>query len=149
YLRLRWSADGLRPGGGGMLGERWIAVTPTDYEHEREAFQLLKDALPGSEPYRVWSNFTFTASTGHPYEVDTLILGPAGFFLVEVKSWIGRLSMSGGGWVRSANGTVEYLDNPFHRTDAKAKKLKGLLVAQAAGKGIAVPYVSAAVYFSK
>ncbi len=132
-----------------MLDERWIAVTPTDYEHEREAFQQIKDALPDSEPYRVWSNFTFTASTGHPYEVDTLILGPAGFFLVEVKSWVGRLSMSGGGWVKSANGAVEYHDNPYHLTDAKAKKLKGMLVSQAARSGITVPYVSAAVYFSK
>ncbi|MEJ3741678.1 BREX system serine/threonine kinase PglW [Actinomycetes bacterium KLBMP 9797] len=132
-----------------MLDERWIAVTRTDYEHEREAFRQLKDGLPDSEPYRAWSNFTFTAPSGHPYEVDALILGPAGFFLVEVKSWVGRLTMAGGSWVKSANGSVEYLDNPYHLADAKAKKLKGLLVSQANRRGVDVPFVSAAVYFSK
>jgi serine/threonine protein kinase len=132
-----------------MLDERWIAVTRTDYEHERQAFQQLKDVIPDTEPYRAWSNFTFTAATGHPYEVDALILGPAGFYLVEVKSWVGRLRMSGGGWVKSANGKVDYYDNPYQLTDAKAKKIKGLLVSQAKKSGIQVPFVSAAVYFSK
>lgn len=132
-----------------MLDDRWIAVTRTDYEHERQAFQQIKDMIPAAEPYRAWSNFTFTAASGHPYEVDVLVLGPAGFYLVEVKSWVGLLRMSGGGWAKSANGAVDYQDNPYHLTDAKAKRLKGLLVSQAKRNGIRVPFVSAAVYFSK
>lgn len=133
-----------------MASGRWTAVTPTGYAHEREAFEQLKAALPDTEPYHAWSNFTFTASTGHPYEVDTLILGPAGLFLIEVKSWVGEVTASGNTWVQTAGGKPRYHDNPYHLADAKAKKLKGLLRAQADKTGGAfVPFVQAAVYFSK
>jgi len=131
-----------------MSGARWVAVTPTGYEHEREAFEQLKAAMPDVEPYRAWSNFTFTASNGAPYEVDTLILAPAGLFLIEVKSWIGHLTASGNNWVQANGGKVTFHDNPYHLADAKAKRLKGLLQARAAHETF-VPFVQAAVYFSK
>ncbi|GGJ79928.1 hypothetical protein GCM10010123_07240 [Pilimelia anulata] len=132
-----------------MLAERWTSVTSTEYPHEREAFDQLRAALPDAEPYRAWSNFTFTSDTGRPYEVDVLVLGPAGFLLIEVKSWVGDLAMHDGRWVKTARGRQKDFDNPFHLADAKAKKLGGLLRAEPGDAGVRVPFVSAAVYFSK
>lgn len=40
---------------------RWTTVTPSEYEHERRALEYLRTRMPDAEPYRAWSNFTFTA----------------------------------------------------------------------------------------
>jgi hypothetical protein len=45
--------------------DRWVTVTPSQFQHEREALEYVRQLLPDAEPYRAWSNFTFTADTGH------------------------------------------------------------------------------------
>ncbi|MEU8202750.1 hypothetical protein [Streptosporangium sp. NPDC049046] len=64
-----------------MLEGRWTTVTPSQYQHEREAPEHVRSVLPDADPYRAWSNFTFTANTGHVREVDLFVAAPAGFFL--------------------------------------------------------------------
>ena len=61
-----------------MQEGRWTTITPSQFAHEREALAHVQALLPDTEPYRAWSNFTFTAQTGHPYEVDLLVAAPAG-----------------------------------------------------------------------
>ncbi|PWU44134.1 hypothetical protein DLJ46_27690 [Micromonospora globispora] len=78
---------------------RWTTITPSQFAHEREALAHVQALLPDTEPYRAWSNFTFTAQTGHPYEVDLLVAGPGGLYLIEIKSLNGRLVSSGSNWI--------------------------------------------------
>ena len=54
-----------------MREGRWTTVTPSQFAHEREALEHIRTLLPDAEPYRAWSNFTFTqlatdgSDTGH------------------------------------------------------------------------------------
>ncbi|MFE0590692.1 BREX system serine/threonine kinase PglW [Micromonospora echinospora] len=135
-----------------MREGRWTTITPSQFAHEREALVQIQALLPDTEPYRAWSNFTFTAQTGHPYEVDLLVAAPGGLYLIEIKSLTGRLVSSGSNWIlHQPNGTRTF-DNPLHLADAKAKKLKSLLQAaanQRKGTPVRIPFVQAAVFLAK
>lgn len=117
-----------------MREGRWTTVTPSQFEHEREALEHIRSLLPDSEPYRAWSNFTFTAETGHVYEVDLLVVTPGGMYLIEVKSLHGRLWNSGSTWMLD-NASIRTFDNPLHLADSKAKRLRSLLTAQVRRSG--------------
>ncbi|MEH1014282.1 BREX system serine/threonine kinase PglW [Micromonospora sp. CPCC 206060] len=135
-----------------MQEGRWTTITPSQFSHEREALAYVQALLPDTEPYRAWSNFTFTAQTGHPYEVDLLVAAPGGLYLIEVKSLTGRLVSSGSNWILSGPNGTRTFDNPLHLADAKAKRLKSLLQAAAdrcGGSRIRVPFVQAAVFLAK
>ncbi|MEV5764741.1 BREX system serine/threonine kinase PglW [Micromonospora sp. NPDC052213] len=135
-----------------MQEGRWTTITPSQFTHEREALAHVQALLPDTEPYRAWSNFTFTAQTGHPYEVDLLVAGPGGLYLIEIKSLNGELTSSGSNWIlRGPSGTRTF-DNPLHLADLKAKKLKSLLqvaATQRKGTPVKIPFVQAAVFLSK
>src|SRR5262245_58651954 len=129
---------------------RWMQVTPSQFAHEREALDHIRDLLPDAEPYRAWANFTFTADTGHVYEVDVLVAAPSGLYLIEIKNWSGRLINSGTNWMLQHGHGVVTDDNPLHLTDAKAKRLKSRLdgAARKLGLKLRVPRVHAAVFLS-
>jgi serine/threonine protein kinase len=128
---------------------RWTTVTPSQFDHERAALDHVKSLLPDTEPYRAWSNFTFTADTGHVYEVDLLVAAPGGLYLIEVKSLHGRLFNSGSNWLLS-NQSVRTFDNPLHLADTKAKRLRSLLSAQVrkSGRNERIPFIQGAVFLS-
>lgn len=134
-----------------MQEGRWTTITPSEFAHEREALAHIQELLPDTEPYRAWSNFTFTAQTGHPYEVDLLVAGPGGLYLIEVKSLTGRLTSSGSNWILTGPGGTRVFDNPLHLADLKAKRLRALLEAAARQTRIAVriPFIQAAVFLAK
>ncbi|MEN3611979.1 NERD domain-containing protein [Plantactinospora sp. ZYX-F-223] len=69
-----------------MQDGRWTTITPSQFDHERAALEHIRRHLPDAEPYRAWSNFTFTADTGHVYEIDLLVAARAGLYLIEIKS---------------------------------------------------------------
>jgi serine/threonine protein kinase len=129
---------------------RWTQVTPSQFAHEREALDHIRDLLPDAEPYRAWANFTFTAHTGHVYEVDLLVAARSGLYLIEIKSWSGRVVNSDSNWLLQHGHGGPIHDNPLHLTDAKAKRLKSRLDAAASKLGIRwkVPRVHAAVFMS-
>lgn len=58
-----------------MREGRWVTVTESEFDHEHRGLEAVRKKLPDSEPWRAWSNFTFTANTGHVREVD-LLVGP-------------------------------------------------------------------------
>ncbi|MBB6475927.1 BREX system serine/threonine kinase PglW [Sphaerisporangium rubeum] len=130
-----------------MREGRWTTITSSQYQHEREALEHVRAALPDAEPYRAWSNFTFTANTGHVREVDLFVATHGGLFLIEIKSLHGRLSASGSNWVQTTGRNTRYFDNPLHLADSKAKQLKSLL-QKAAGHRARIPYIHAAVFLS-
>src|SRR5438477_13038483 len=129
-----------------MQEGRWTTVTPSQFDREREALDHIRRLLPNTEPYRACSNFTFTADTGHVYEVDLLVAAPSGLYLIEIKSLRGRLTNSGSNWLLGGGDGTRTFDNPLHLADAKAKRLRSLL--SRAGKNVRVPFMQAAVFLS-
>ena len=73
------------------IPQNWTAVTESQYPWERDALEFVRHQFPTHEPYRAWSNFEFVADDGSINEVDLLVCTPQGFFLIEIKSRVGRL----------------------------------------------------------
>ena len=128
---------------------RWKVITPSEYAHERIALDYVRDLLPDIEPYRAWACFEFQAGTGAIYEVDLLVLSKAGLFLVEVKSWPGRVSGDAATWKhRWPDGKTRSLDNPVPLANRKAKHLRSLLVRQPELRGVDLPFLQPLVFLS-
>lgn len=128
----------------------WTTVTKSNFDHEREALDFIRNQFPSHEPYRAWSNFEFIASDGSINEVDLLVFTPQGFFLIEIKSWPGQLSGDAGTWVlERADGKRRTYDNPLRLTNLKAKRLKSLLERQRAFQGkTGPPFIEPLVFLS-
>ncbi|MCC5036037.1 BREX system serine/threonine kinase PglW [Streptomyces sp. WAC 00631] len=128
-----------------MRDGRWTTVTESEFDHERRGLRAIKERLPDSEPWRAWSNFTFTANTGHVREVDLLVVSPGGVHLIELKNWHGSVTGENGTWVQTTpTGRRVPHGNPLHLVNRKAKELAGLLLGH--GKRV---YVGEAVCFTE
>lgn len=112
------------------MESRWTTVTESSFEHERRGLEAIRAQLPDVDPWLAWSNFTFTAATGHIREVDLLVVAPNGVHLIELKDWSGRLHGRNGDWVqeRPRGGTL-YHRSPLHLANQKSKELAGLLAS--------------------
>ena len=71
---------------------------------ERRGLDFIRAGLPNHDPYRAWANFEFQTPDGAIYEVDLLVLTKQGFWLVEIKSWPGRVRGDAGTWTRTHEG---------------------------------------------
>lgn len=111
---------------------------------------FIRDGLPSSSPIQVWSNFEFMAEGGAIYEVDTLLVGPWGAFLVEIKSLPGVISSQAGSWIWRDGTTYKTRDNPLPLANRKCKALKSLLERQAAFKRgkVFVPFIEPLIFCS-
>ncbi|WP_228010745.1 NERD domain-containing protein [Nonomuraea phyllanthi] len=69
-----------------MLKGLWVTVTESEFDHERRGLEAIRVMLPNADPWRAWSNFTFTVHTGHVREVDLLVVTPGGVHMVELKN---------------------------------------------------------------
>ncbi|NXY93075.1 NERD domain-containing protein, partial [Streptomyces sp. BR123] len=111
-----------------MREGRWTTVTESEYEHEHRGLESIREKLPDADPWRAWSNFTFTANTGHVREIDLLVVAPGGVCMIELKNWHGSLTSENGTWVQTTpNGRRVTHGNPLHLVNKKAKELAGLL----------------------
>jgi len=90
----------------GNLGEGWVSLLMTTLS---DRWLLFQNALiPGERP-------------GSLTEIDHLIIGPGGIFIVEVKTWKGSFSAykdkwkmrSGSGWEKISNSPTS--QNAYHR----------------------------------
>lgn len=132
-----------------MVSDRWQEITPSQFPWEREALGFIRDRLPDHDPYRVWSNFEFIADDGSVNEVDLLVVTPAGFFMVEIKSKPGTLHGDNSTWKwTDENGRVRTQDNPLLLTSRKTKKFISLLRRQKAFAKVACPYLDELVFCS-
>lgn len=132
-----------------MKPNRWQAIAPSAYPWEQEALNYLSQNLPDHEPFRGWSNFEFIADDGTINEVDALILGPAGFYLVEIKSMPGEISGDTHSWTWRQDGRSPYTDdNPLFLANRKARKLASLLRRQKEFNRLRLPFVEAVVFCS-
>ncbi|MEU2301241.1 BREX system serine/threonine kinase PglW [Streptomyces antibioticus] len=111
-----------------MREGRWVTVTESEFDHERRGLDAIREKLPDSDPWRAWSNFTFTANTGHVREVDLLVVAPGGVCMIELKDWHGSVTSENGTWVQTTpGGRRRTHGNPLHLVNRKAKELAGLL----------------------
>ncbi|MBV9025070.1 MAG: BREX system serine/threonine kinase PglW [Streptomycetaceae bacterium] len=119
-----------------MREGRWTTVTESEYEHERRGLEAIRRRLPDEEPWRAWSNFTFTAVSSHVREIDLLVTAPAGVFLIELKDWHGSVHGGGNDWVQTTpGGAMRRHGNPLHLANRKAKELSGLVNGGSRGPG--------------
>lgn len=128
----------------------WTSISESEYPWERDALSFIEKGLPSSSPIQAWSNFEFMAEGGAIYEVDLLVVGPWGAFLVEIKSIPGVVSSQAGSWVWRDGTTYKTRDNPLPLTNRKCKALKSLLERHASfKKGKAqVPFIEPLVFCS-
>lgn len=127
-----------------MREGRWTTVTESEFAHERRGLEAIREKLPDSGPWRAWSNFTFTANSGHVREVDLLVVSPGGVHMVELKDWHGSVANENGTWVQTTPGGYRNTHrNPVHLVTKKARELAGLLRKQHADV-----FVSATVCFT-
>jgi hypothetical protein len=104
-----------------MEPPRWKIITPSQYEWERRGLDFIRSGLPNHDPYRAWANFEFQTPDGAIYEIDLLVLTKKGFWLVEIKSWPGRLGGDVGTWTRTRDGRTI----PYCETDSDSSLVVG------------------------
>ncbi|MBL1113575.1 BREX system serine/threonine kinase PglW [Streptomyces sp. 110] len=127
-----------------MRDGRWVTVTESEFQHERRGLEAIREKLPDNDPWRAWSNFTFTAHSGHVREVDLLVVTPGGVYLIELKDWHGSVESRNGTWLQTQpSGRQITHGNPLHLANKKAKELAGLLAQE--GERV---WVSEAVCFT-
>lgn len=129
--------------------KRWHEVTPSKHAHERDALAYLREHLPGHEPCRAWTNFEFLAQDGSVNEVDALVVGRNGLFLVEIKGHPGEVS-GDSSTLRFRDGVSirATIDHPLYLANLKAKRLKSLLSKTKTGSRKLLPRVEALVFLS-
>ncbi|MFJ8648309.1 BREX system serine/threonine kinase PglW [Streptomyces sp. NPDC093546] len=111
-----------------MREGRWTTVTESEFDHEHRGLEAIREKLPDADPWRAWSNFTFTAHTGHVREVDLLVVAPGGVYMIELKDWHGSVTSENGTWVQTTpGGHRRPHGNPLHLVNKKAKELASLL----------------------
>jgi hypothetical protein len=125
-----------------MESPLWNIITPSQYEWERRALDFIRAGLPNHEPCRAWSNFEFQTPDGAIYEVDLLVLTKQGFWLVETKSWPGKIRGDVATWTRTHDGKTVTEDNPVLLANRKAKALVSLLRSQPAARTIRIRILS-------
>lgn len=131
--------------------KRWTTVTDSPHDHEREALAFLRRRLPDRDPYRVWSNFEFTAPNGKLYEVDALAVTDNGVHLIEIKSHPGQIGGDGSVWQwTTPEGRRHTFDSPRILANSKAKALRSVLNQSKAFAGHRgeVPYIAEVVFLS-
>jgi serine/threonine protein kinase len=131
-----------------LSGRRWKQFAESQYPHEREALEFLREVLPDRDPIFLYSNFEFIADDGSVNEIDALVVTQAGVFLVELKSRGGIVTGNRHLWDWNKDGHTITVDSPLTLTNSKARKLAGLLGKQRSFRGERAPWIEALVFLS-
>jgi serine/threonine protein kinase len=100
----------------------------TPHTWERAAIDFVLEELPDLDPFQTWPLQELSdPGSGRLYEIDLLVLGRRALYLIEIKSWPGRVSGDVRDWRVSYQGRERYLENPYFLTNAKAKVLASAL----------------------
>jgi serine/threonine protein kinase len=113
-----------------MTPPRWQAIAESAFPWERDALEWLRALLPDRDPWHAWTNFEFIDDQGKVNEVDALILGPTGLYLVEIKSRPGRVDGDAHSWTWTTDGRLVAEDNPLLLANRKSKRLMSVLRRQ-------------------
>lgn len=107
-----------------MQCDRWVEISPSQFEHEKLGLDFVKDLLPDAPPFRAWSNFEFRDNRGRWHEVDLLVLSRDTLYLIELKYYSGTLRGNDHVWSR---GGYRSEDSPLLLTRKKAQYFSSLL----------------------
>lgn len=101
---------------------RYIPVGTPVNKSEEEGLRQLRDILP--EHYIILGNFELQLPRRrNTMEFDAVVLGDEGVYAVEIKGWSGKIK----GDVRRWELDWGRVENPFIRTETKAKALRDVL----------------------
>ena len=103
------------------MAELLSATGTFDNEGEKRAAEMLKQ-LPDS--WLIICNKTLPTSNGRSYEMDFVVVGKRWVFLLDEKSWRGKIRGNDEQWIR-ADGSSER--SPLAKVDYVAKVLAGHL----------------------
>lgn len=133
-----------------MSSGNWSTITESQFAHEREALEFIRQGFPSYAPYLAWSNFEFTDDQGNIREIDLLTFSPQGVLLIEIKSWRGVISGDTNYWTSVYDGKRTSVDNPRNLANTKAKCLKKLLERQKCFRdaNLDCPYIEAIVFLA-
>jgi serine/threonine protein kinase len=135
-----------------MKSAKWVAVSESRFNWEREALDFLRSHLPDHDPWRAWANFEFIDDEGRVNEVDLLVLSPAGLVLIEIKSRPGTVEGDASTWRWITEGRPIEVDNPLPLANRKAKRLASVLRRQDAfGRGrirSVAPWIEPVIFLS-
>ncbi len=125
---------------------RVVAQGQTPHAHEHDALKLIQAALPDHDPYQLWAFVELRASDGRLYEIDALLVTRHCLYLIEIKSWRGKVkSENGVDFRREVNGKSFLEANPYDLTNIKAKVLASMLDRKL---GVRRPHVQALVFLA-
>ncbi len=114
-----------------MRDNNWHAVGPTATDAEAEALDAVRQLLPDDPMCHAWTNVEFQDRTGNINEVDLILLSARGLYVIELKGWHGRIQGKMNEWRHETpSGRVTRIENPVNGINRKAKRLKGLLLAE-------------------
>lgn len=137
-----------------MSDARWVAVSPSAFEHEEQGLALIRAVTPDESPYRAWANCEFRDARGAWHEVDLILLTRSTLYLVELKHYFGVVRGSDRVWERIVDGRPPRReDSPLLLTRRKAQyfasKLKAAAEQWADERGASRDEVRAIVPFVK
>ena len=95
-------------------------------EGERQVENLLKSTL--NDKYYLLSDVRFRGGFG---DIDHIVLGPNGLFVIETKNWTGRITCHGDQWQRSnqhKNGT-DASSSPSRQVKKNASRVRDVIEA--------------------
>ena len=108
---------------------QWLGNSP--YEHERAAIEFIVNALPETDPYRLWALFNLLdPHNGGMYEIDALVLGYHAIYLIEIKSHPGTIAGDDVDWAWYPPEDLDrklWVRNPLATTNHKCKVLASQL----------------------
>lgn len=105
-------------------GDRWVEVSSSQFPHEADGLDIVRQLLPDESPFRAWSNFEFRDSRGRWHEVDLLVLTRDGLQLVELKYYNGRIRGNDLTWLRDGHRAE---DSPLKLARRKAQYIASRL----------------------
>ena len=98
----------------------FIQVGEPAHDPEKQGLRILVDGLPSG--YTVYGNTWLTEPSGVVYEVDAVVVAPHAIFVVEIKSWRGRIEGTDHDWY-----IPEPVPSPIKLARKTAQSLRGLL----------------------
>lgn len=84
-----------------MKDGRWVTIAESQFAHEKQGLEAVKQTLPDAEPFRAWANFELRDNRGRWHEVDLLVLARDTLYLVELKHYRGILTGNDHRWRRN------------------------------------------------
>ncbi|RWA20893.1 NERD domain-containing protein [Mycolicibacterium elephantis] len=110
-----------------MEDGRWVTIADSQFAHEKQGLDVVKQLLPDAPPFRAWANFEFRDNRGRWHEVDLLVLARDTLYLIELKHYRGILRGNDHVWLRDGHRAE---DSPLLLARRKAQYFASLLPRQ-------------------